>query len=70
MPPILLCDKEVARLIGLSPSWVRVERMKRRRGDNHYLEVDPVLIGTSPRYRYTDIDAWINSLDTGVNSNA
>lgn len=65
MPPILICDKEVARLIGMSPSWVRVQRMKRRRREEHSLAVDPILIGASPRYRTEDIEAWIASLGNG-----
>jgi len=65
MPPVLICDKEVARLIGMSPSWIRVQRWKRRKGEEHTFIVDPVLIGTSPRYRVDDINAWIASLGIG-----
>lgn len=65
MPPILICDKEVARLIGMSPSWIRVQRWKRRKGVEHTFTVDPVLIGTSPRYRAEDVNSWIDSLNTG-----
>lgn len=64
MSPILICDKEVARLIGMSPSWVRVQRWKRRNGEDHTFTIDPILIGSSPRYRAEQIDTWITSLDT------
>ena len=59
----LICDKEVSRLIGLSPSWVRVQRMKLRRNEDHLFTVAPVMIGSSPRYRYKDVMAWIEGLD-------
>lgn len=65
MPPILICDKEVARLIGMSPSWVRVQRWKRRSEQEHVFNIDPVMIGTSPRYRIEQIEAWIISLEAG-----
>ena len=64
MPPILICDKEVARLIGMSPSWVRVQRWKRRSDQEHIFNVDPIMIGASPRYRTEDIEVWIASLET------
>jgi predicted DNA-binding transcriptional regulator AlpA len=63
MPPILICDKEVARLIGMSPSWVRVQRWKRRKKEDHVFTIDPILIGSSPRYKAEDINAWIASLE-------
>ena len=63
----LLRDKDVANLLGLSPSWVRVQRWKRRDGQDHTLTVDPVLIGTSPRYKTTDIEEWITTLENGGN---
>lgn len=66
MSPILICDKDVARLIGMSSSWVRVERWKRKNRKDHALTVDAVMIGgSSPRYKLADIEAWINSLDSG-----
>lgn len=61
----LLCDKDVASLVRMSPSWVRVQRHKRKAGKEHSLAVDAVMIGTTPRYRKEDIDAWLNSLFDG-----
>ena len=60
----LLSDKEVAAICGMSNAWVRAERLKRRRGENHNLTVDPIMIGKSPRYRAEEIFRWIESLET------
>ena len=65
MSPILICDKEVARLIGMSPSWVRVQRWKRRSEQEHIFNIDPIMIGASPRYRAEEIEAWVASLENG-----
>lgn len=61
---ILLNDKAVARLISMSPSWVRGQRMKRRRGQAHSFTVDAVLIGGSPRYQREAVSAWLAQLGT------
>lgn len=58
----LLNDAEIAGLIRLSVSWVRQQRFLRRHGRPHALTVDPVLIGTAPRYRRDEVMAWIEGL--------
>lgn len=63
--PLLLRDKEVARKLGMSDSWVRVQRHKRRKGKDHSFTVDPILIGTTPRYSEEAITEWLNSLGLG-----
>lgn len=62
---ILLCDKDIASLVRMSPSWVRVQRHKRKTGKEHSLTVDAVMIGTTPRYRKDDIEVWLSSLPEG-----
>ena len=57
----LLCDKEIAHLLSMSPSWVRVERFKRRHGQPHCLNIDPVMIGRSPRYKAHDVHSWMGA---------
>lgn len=64
----LLCDKDVAILVSMSPSWVRVQRFKRKAGIEHSFTVDPVFIGSSPRYKPEDILNWISSLSSGGNN--
>ncbi|MBT5062591.1 MAG: hypothetical protein HOM65_09170 [Verrucomicrobia bacterium] len=58
----LLNDKRIAELFGVSESWVRVQRYNRRHGLSHELNIDPVMIGSMPRYRHEDVIAWIDSL--------
>jgi hypothetical protein len=53
-----LRDKEIAIDLGMSVSWVRVQRHRRRTGKEHALSIDPVFIGSSPRYRREDYEAW------------
>lgn len=61
----LLNDKQVATLINMSPSWIRVQRWKRKTSQQHCFTLDPVMIGTSPRYRAKEVHAWIASLEHG-----
>lgn len=60
-PPLeLLCtDSDVAALLRMSNSWVRKQRMLRRRGQPHVLTVDPIMIASCPRYRFTEIATWL-----------
>jgi hypothetical protein len=55
----LLCDSDIASLLRMSRSWVRKQRMLRRAGLAHVLAVDPIMIGTCPRYRRAEIEAWL-----------
>jgi len=66
---ILLNDKICARIVCMSPSWMRAERRKRKHGLPHTLNIDPVMIGTSPRYRIEDVEASIAGL-TPANGNS
>jgi hypothetical protein len=58
----LITDKEIADLVGLSESWVRQQRSNRRRGKQHVLTVDPLLVNDSPRYKRADIEVWFGQL--------
>jgi hypothetical protein len=55
-------DRDIARLLGMSPGWVRTQRYLRRLGRNHVLAIDPVQVGSSPRYRREDVEALIAAL--------
>jgi hypothetical protein len=61
-PSHFLSDADVAIWLRVSPSWVRVQRYNRRHGLSHKFNIDPVMIGSMPRYRHEDVVAWINSL--------
>ena len=65
MNAILLRDKEVARLLGMSQSWVRVQRWKRSVNQPHSLTVNALMIGKAPRYRLSDIKEWLDALEAG-----
>ena len=58
---LLLNDCYVARLLGFSRSWMRQQRHRRKNGLNHQFDLDPIWIGTSPRYELADVERWIES---------
>lgn len=60
--PDFFNDKDVARRLNLSTSWVRVQRHYRSKGKPHVLTVDPKYIGKCPRYLRADIDAFVASI--------
>lgn len=60
--PEFLNDKDVARKLSLSTSWVRVQRHKRARGLPHVLTVDARYIGTCPRYVRGEIEAFVAAI--------
>lgn len=55
-------DKDVARRLNLSPSWVRGQRFKRKNGEDHILTVDPPYIGSCPRYVRSEIEAFVDAI--------
>jgi predicted DNA-binding transcriptional regulator AlpA len=57
----LLCDREVGSLLSISPGTVRSQRFARRHGLAHWFTVDPVMIGSVPRYRSNEVLAWIEA---------
>ena len=65
---LLLRDKDIAAQLSISPAWVRQQRFKRRRGLPHVLKIDPIMIGSSPRYLVEDVNNFISSL-TSANQN-
>ena len=57
-----LNDKQIANTLSLSKSWVRKQRWLRRHGHPHVLTLDPVMIGSVPRYCVEEVEAWLLSL--------
>ncbi len=57
----LVDDAYIAKRISMSPGWVRKQRFNRRHGLPHVFDIDPVMIGSAPRYRLEDVLAWISS---------
>lgn len=55
-------DKDVARRLNMSPSWVRGQRHKRRNGLPHILKLEPRYIGSCARYVRDEVEALVASL--------
>jgi predicted DNA-binding transcriptional regulator AlpA len=58
---VLLRDREVAETLAVSRSTIRKQRFDRRRGAPHWFTLDPIMIGSVPRYRASDVEAWLAS---------
>ena len=52
-------DKDIARKLRLSDSWVRGQRHKRAKGLPHILKVDARYVGRCPRYVRGEIEAFL-----------
>jgi hypothetical protein len=62
MPINLLNDADIALTLSMSRSWVRGQRSDRKHGLPHTLKIDPVMIGSSPRYLVSDVEGFIEGL--------
>ena len=52
-------DKWLAERTGMKVPTIRSQRFKRLHGQPHWLDLDPVFIGSKPRYRLSDTLAWL-----------
>ncbi len=55
----LISDEGVARMVGMSRSWVRQQRYRRRHGLEHSFDLEPVGVGSCPRYPLDEVHGWI-----------
>ena len=55
-------DRDVARRLNMSSSWVRGQRHKRKHGLPHILDLEPRYIGSCARYVKTEVEAFVASL--------
>jgi hypothetical protein len=60
----LIGDGEISRQLCVSRSWVRKQRFHRRHQMPHVLDIDPVILGSMPRYRLEDFNQWLGLLAT------
>lgn len=58
-------DKELARRLNISPSWIRGQRLKRSKGEPHILELEPRYIGSCVRYDVGEAEAFIANIKQG-----
>jgi hypothetical protein len=63
--PAFYKDKDVARRLNLSPSWVRGQRHKRAHGLAHIFNLEPRYIGSCPRYVAAEVEAFVASIQLG-----
>lgn len=63
--PAFYTDKDVARRLNLSPSWVRGQRHKRLNGEPHVLNLEPRHIGSCVRYVAAEAEAFIAAIEQG-----
>ncbi len=61
-PETYLSDKDLANILGLSPSWCRRQRYLKGKGEPHFFTVEPVYIGSSPRYKASEVKSWLDAL--------
>ena len=52
-------DNWIAEQIGMKVSTIRGQRFNRKHGHPHWLDIDPVFIGSKPRWRLNDVIAWL-----------
>lgn len=57
---IFVGDSWVAQRIGMKPATIRTQRFKRLHRQEHWFRVDPVYIGSKPRYRIAEVVKWMN----------
>jgi predicted DNA-binding transcriptional regulator AlpA len=60
----LISDGEVAQRLAVSRSWVRKQRFLKRHHLPHVFSLEPVMVGSMPRYRPGDLNQWVGSLGT------
>lgn len=58
LPIKFLTDADIARILGMSRSWVRKERFNRHHGLPHSFDLDAIYFGSSPRYRTEEVLRW------------
>ena len=52
-------DHWLAQRIGMKVATIRSQRFKRRHALPHWLDLDPVMIGSKPRYRLSTALNWL-----------
>lgn len=62
---VFINDQQIGKLVGFSSQWVRQQRHFRRHGKKHSLPLDPIYVGVKPRYRASEVYAWLNTLNAG-----
>jgi hypothetical protein len=57
-------DAWLADQLQMAVATIRSQRFKRLHGHDHWLDIDPIYIGSKPRYRRTEAIEWLQSKTT------
>lgn len=60
--PEFYSDKDVARILNMSPAWVRGQRHKRRHGEPCVFNLEPRYIGTCARYVRHEVETFVATI--------
>jgi hypothetical protein len=53
-------DVWLADQLKMAVATIRSQRFKRLHGYDHWLDIDPVYLGSKPRYRRADVTTWLS----------
>ena len=57
--PEFYSDKDIARILCMSPAWVRGQRFKRNHGQPCIFDLEPRYIGSSARYVRDEVETFV-----------
>lgn len=60
--PEFYSDRDVARILNMSPQWVRGQRYKRRHGQPCTFDLEPRFIGSCARYVREEVEAFVSAI--------
>lgn len=60
--PEFYSDKDVARMLCMSPAWVRGQRHKRRHGQPCIFDLEPRYIGSAARYVRKEVEVFVDEI--------
>lgn len=60
--PEFYSDKDIARILNMSPAWVRGQRFRRRHGQPCIFNLEPRYIGSAARYVRAEVEAFVNAI--------
>gem|GEM_PF-6464914 len=61
-------DTDIAAMLGMSLSWVRGQRFKRKKGEDHWFKLDPIMVASKPKYLRETVDQFIDEQNTTTKS--
>ena len=65
MEPAFYTEKDIARRLSMSASWVRQQRFRKAHGLPNSFDLEPCFIGGGVRYVATEVEAFIEAKKQG-----